>query len=242
MGKLIDLTGLRFGRLTAIKKVKRDADTRAYWFCSCDCGSSSVTSGKNLRNGSAKSCGCIAAENASLWMSSDEFSEHRKRGATTHGEKRRNYISSEYKVWLGMKRRCFDKSYKDFSTYGGRGITVCDRWNNSFELFLCDMGRRPSEDHQIDRIDPDKGYYKDNCRWVHRSINAAENRRSNIVVEIDGERFPSLTAACRKYGTNLTAVKYRIDTGIDVDCAVKTPAHELKPRRTRESYLRKGSR
>lgn len=83
---------------------------------------------------------------------------------------------SEYRTWTGMKDRCYNKNYNQYKDYGGRGITVCDRWINSYENFLSDMGKKPNENHTLDRINNDKGYCPSNCRWSTRSEQVRNTR------------------------------------------------------------------
>jgi hypothetical protein len=100
----------------------------------------------------------------------------------------------EYSVWQGMKRRCDNPNFKQFHQYGGRGIKVCDRWLNDFHAFLSDMGPRPSPFHTIDRIDVDKGYSPENCRWATRR-EQARNRRVTQYVEIFGHKYLAVDVA-----------------------------------------------
>lgn len=96
-------------------------------------------------------------------------------GLFKHGENRRGKRSAEYSVWVGMRRRCHDPKFKSYPDYGGRGITVCERWL-SFANFLADMGRRPSPAHSIERKDNDRGYAPDNCIWATRDAQATNRR------------------------------------------------------------------
>lgn len=93
-----------------------------------------------------------------------------------------------YKIWNGMKRRCYDRESKSYKYYGGRGITVCDKWLNSFSSFIFDVGQRPSDQHQLDRIDNDGNYERENCRWSTPSENAY-NRSNSYGWEIDQEKW-----------------------------------------------------
>lgn len=104
-------------------------------------------------------------------------------GNTKHGL---TYKIPEYGIWAAIKRRCHNPNALDYPRYGGRGITVCDRWKDSFETFLADMGRRPSNTHQIDRIDNQGPYSPENCRWISAKENS-RNRRSNTLLTYKGE-------------------------------------------------------
>jgi hypothetical protein len=143
-----------------------------------------------------------------------------------------------YKIWRGMRARCNRPKHKDWPKYGGRGIKVCERWS-SFENFLSDMGERPSLDHTIDRIDPLGGYAPENCRWVPRAVQTAENKTTLRAVTIEGITYPSIRAACRVFGVPPTTVNMRLVDGHDLITAITTPVGGLPNRRPRESYLRK---
>lgn len=172
--KAQDLTRRRFGRLVVEGIVEVRAyppppakcrSTHVVWLCKCDCGNiTKVTSGR-LRNGQTMSCGCL---NAIL-------TQHR---STTHGHGGRN-ASPEYRSWCHLIDRCENPNSEDYANYGGRGIRVCERWRNSFEAFLEDMGERPSPKHSIDREDVNGHYEKSNCRWATAS-QQSRNRRPFI--------------------------------------------------------------
>jgi hypothetical protein len=157
VGKFIDLTNQRFGRLLAMERNGTGNTGQANWKCLCDCGKVTNVLGDNLRRGLQVSCGCFHLEKI-----------------TTHGATKGSKKSIEYKIWQEMRRRCADVHSESFQFYGARGITVCDRWLNSFENFFDDMGKRPSPRHSIDRIYNDDGYSPSNCRWAtgtQQSIN-----------------------------------------------------------------------
>jgi hypothetical protein len=169
------------------------------------------------------------------------FVAKRSATVTKHGHKKKSGPTPEYRTWLGMKRRCYDEKYKDFPGWGGRGITVCDRWNESFEAFLEDMGSRPSSKHSIDRLDPNGNYSPENCRWADQQQQGGENKRTNIKVTALGINFDSIAAACRHFGVSVTVAWMRIQSGIDPATAV-SHVGRMKSRRDKKSYIRRENR
>jgi hypothetical protein len=163
--RALDLTGVRFGRLTATELVRVNG-VRG-WLCVCDCGNTVELETERLRMGTTRSCGCIRREMAAkLWRFAPP-------NPGTHG------LSElpEYAVWSAMRQRCINPSDKSFKWYGARGIVVCTRWLVSFEAFIADMGRRPTRKHSIDRIDNDGNYEPGNCRWTTASVQANNKRK-----------------------------------------------------------------
>ena len=160
--KLIDLINTRFGKLVAVEKTK--IGRQVAYRCKCDCGQETTVRSQSLRRGETTSCGCVRAEK----MRSEK---------TTHGL----YRTGTYNSWRSMLARCKDSSHKQFKDYGGRGITVCQAWQDSFEAFLAAMGERPSGT-TLDRIETDGNYEPGNCRWATRTEqnrNKRHNHRSN---------------------------------------------------------------
>lgn len=120
----------------------------------------------------------------------------------------------EYQVWQRMKNRCHNKNAKDYERYGGIGIKVCDSWMESFKNFIDDMGIRPKDNYQIDRINTLKGYYRENCRWVSRKVNAQNTRKSHRWY-IKGRVFESRSDCCKYFNVTEGAVRYWIKTRED---------------------------
>ncbi len=158
-----------FGRLTVIKFFGTNGANRALWICKCRCGKTKTILSDSLVSGRTKSCGCLNVEQI-------------KKAKTTHGYA--NKIP-EYRIWKSMTGRCNNKNNESFNNYGGRGIRVCRRWLK-FENFLLDMGKRPSKNHSIDRLNNDDGYSKNNCRWA-TSNQQNRNKRSNINILFNGK-------------------------------------------------------
>lgn len=200
MAAFKDLTGQRFGRLVVIAIADR-VDGQRRWLCRCDCGVEKLAVGDRLRGGILRSCGCSRAL-----------------ALITHGHCRTGRVTKEYRIWCAMIGRCSNPTDAHWSRYGGRGISVCQRWRESFAAFLEDIGPRPSPKHTLDRTDNNGNYEPGNCRWATRREQAL-NRENTVRVTLNG-KVVTLAEACESAGIHINTVRGRISRGWDVQRAV----------------------
>jgi hypothetical protein len=214
--RLVNRLGQRFGSLTVVE-LHGIVGGRAVWNCICDCGKSVSRPGYKLQGSPNSSCGCKQIF-----------------GQVTHGLSK----SPEFSIWYGMKERCYNPKAISYPWYGGRGITVCARWldgedgKSGVECFVEDMGRRPSTEFSIERVNNDAGYSPENCKWATR-LEQAQNRRpqrSNIGPRIAWNgKVQSLVQWCRELNLNYHRVFRRISRGWSIEKALTADKYERKP-------------
>lgn len=191
-GKAGSLIGQVFGRLT-VQRLLPVAEGDRMWRCICDCGSLKVVSTGRLRAGVVKSCGCLRS---SLLTEKN----------TTHGGSE----LPEYTVWCGIKQRCNYTGHVHYRRYGGRGITMCQSWED-FSVFLSDMGPRPSDRHSIERANNDGPYAPWNCSWQTAKVQAANTSR-NRMLTLGGESKPA-KAWAEELGIGYSTLIRRLNSG-----------------------------
>ena len=204
--KFVDLTGQRFGRLTVIKRVENDGE-KVMWLCRCDCGNETTVFSGYLRNGDTKSCGCL---------SKDKLRERRFK----HGESRKTRL---YNIWIHIKHRTSGKANEKRTKkwYTDKNIKMCEEWSD-FRNFRDWANANGYDDSlTIDRIDGNKGYSPENCRWANVDVQN-RNKSNNINITRNGET-KCLKDWCTELGLNYRSICQRIARGWDKEKALTTP-------------------
>jgi len=200
-----DLTGQRFGNLTVIAEGPKTNSGRTTWVCRCDCGKEKIVRAHNLKRGTTISCGCHKYALA-------------KERLTKHGDSQKRL----YRIWWNMIHRCEYKKSNRYKNYGGRGISVCEEWRNSYEEFRdWALSNGYSDDLSIDRIDVDGNYCPKNCRWVTEEVQA-NNTSKNHLIYWQGKR-QSLAQWEKEIGFRSGTLSQRISRGWSIEKALSTP-------------------
>lgn len=205
MAKMKDLTGQRFGRLTAIAPAGRIGTSCMRWVCKCDCGNETVVYGHFLKSGHTKSCGCLANES---------IAQRNK----THGMTE----SRLYNIWHGIKARCYRPQSNQFYRYGARGISMCPEWRDDFSTFAeWALSNGYSDNLSIDRIDNDGIYCPSNCRWVDVKTQC-NNKSTNRLLTANGETH-TVSEWSAILGINDSTLCARLDRGWSEEKTINTP-------------------
>lgn len=203
-------------RLTILKTYRKEAhgSKRQYCLCRCTCGTEKEICKSSIDNGLTRSCGCLHKE---VQVATGATSNK------THGDgSRRRGVAREYDAWRSMMKRCYDEKHPAYPSHGGRGITVCQEWRESYENFLANVGRKPTPSHTVDRYPDNNGNYEPgNVRWA-RPKEQARNRRDNVLVAFNGK-----TQCASAWDEELSLVQgtvsRRISLGWTVERALTTP-------------------
>lgn len=207
--KYVEHAGEVHGRWTVIKFSHYNHGR--CWLCRCECGTERPVKWESLRAGTSLSCGCLAKEVA-----------RSQKSRLTHGLSKTKDKSYAYGIWDSMRRRCNNPKEKVYPYYGGRGIKVCEEWNNSYEAFLRDMGKRPSKKHSIDRIDVNKDYEKSNCRWATPKEQRNNQRPGRLKILTYQGRSQSMLAWSEELELSYYLVRSRLRYGWSDEDALST--------------------
>lgn len=216
----VDLSGRRFGRWSVLVPTdERGADESIKWLCVCDCGNTGKISSNSLLQNGSNSCGCL-----------------RKEIHSTHGMSK----TRQYRCYMSMMKRCFDTKNERYKDYGGRGVTVCDKWNRGFEFFWEDMRKSYNNNLTLDRINVNGNYSKENCRWSTPK-QQSNNTRNNIKITYNGEtKTISEWAEILNIKTNTLRCRYK--RGWNIERLMEQPIQKHKILARNFSYASKMSK
>jgi len=205
-----NLTGKVFERLTVVS-FSHSTGQKSYWNCVCKCGKTKTVRTDNLQRGITRSCGCLHLESVT----------RNGLSLATHGHTRGKHPSAEYEAWGNMIGRCSGNRRRDSANYKDRGITVCQRWLDSFENFLADMGPRPSKGYTIERKNNEGNYTTENCEWATRTTQN-RNKRSNHWLTFNGRTMLLIDWARELRMSRVTLIR-RLERGWSVEKTLTTP-------------------
>lgn len=188
--RMEDITGKTFDRWLAVREIERDRRGNRMYLCQCECGVERAVKASELIHGRSKCCRCVGVQRR-----------------TKHNMCK----SPEFRIWSHMLERCSSPKSSSYERYGGRGISVCEKWKGSFNSFYQDVGPRPSSDHSIERIDNNGNYEPGNCRWATR-IEQARNKRNNRIITAFGQSL-CIAEWAEKTGIGVGTISQRIRRG-----------------------------
>lgn len=207
MKKAFDLAGQRFGRLV-VEKRDYAYKKAAFWICRCDCGNHTTVQSCHLRSGATQSCGCHKKESG-------------RDRRTVHGFS----YSKLYRIWGSMKERCINPNSKPYKDYGGRGITICDEWLDSFEAFRdWAMANGYRDDLTIDRIDVNGNYEPSNCQWATQK-EQQNNKRNNHLLSYNG-KTQTISQWSDETGLEWMVIYDRLRNGWPIDRILTEPLNK----------------
>ena len=215
MPRYINITGEKYGKLTAIERIGRHKYGGALWLFKCDCGKDRIADSSSVRTGRILSCGCAAREaSVKNWKI---FCDAANSARLTHGLSGKRV----YDIWRSMVSRCHNPKNIGWKNYGSRGITVCDEWRNDPKVFAeWALSNGYHDDLSIDRISNNMGYSPNNCRWIS-SKEQCNNRRSNRLVTI-GDETKTVQQWAEQFNIDKTTLRYRLNHGWDTTKALST--------------------
>ena len=203
---LADIRGRRYGRLVVLERAANDKHQKAMWLCQCDCGNQIIVRGGTLRSGQQKSCGCYNKELQANF-----------KGRYKHGGK----DTRLYTIWKVMRQRCFNPHTTNYKNYGGRGITICEEWNDFSRFREWALNNGYADNLSIDRINVDGNYEPQNCRWS-TVVEQARNKRNTMMIYYKGKPT-SVRQVAEEVGIEYGTLRGRIIRGWSVDRAINTP-------------------
>lgn len=198
MGKFIDLTGQKFGRLTVISRAENSKHGKVRWNCKCDCENEVIRNADSLRKNNVHSCGCYRIE---------KLNEH----SFTHGKSETRLNN----IWRGMKQRCLNPNNPAYKNYGGRGIMVCEKWQEFQPFYDWAMANGYKDDLTIDRINVSGNYEPSNCRWADTKTQSNNTRRSHYI-SYKGKTM-TLTQWANKLNMNKGTLTRRLNSGWSIE-------------------------
>lgn len=212
MGKLVDLTGQRFGRLTVLERAENSPSQKVQWLCRCDCGNACVVRGNDITAGRTLSCGCL----------------HRER-ATALARRHDGRYTRLYKCWMSMRWRCENPNSTRYPRYGGRGITVCPEWHDFTVFRSWALANGYGDNLTLDRIDNIKGYSPDNCRWADAKTQA-NNKENNVVLTYRG-KSQTVAQWADELGLSYSLLISRVECGWSPKRTLTEPVDNRKSKR-----------